>query len=132
MTRTVTLVEVAFTRAGDKGDTSDVSLFARTAEVYPHLVEQVTAERVKQLYGELVLGNVSRYEVPNVWALKFVMERALGGGGPASLRADNLGKAVGGALLRLEVEVPQELASQLAPRPRPPDDPYRDAGWVVR
>ena len=128
----VQLVEVAFARAGDKGDISDVSLFARTAEVYPHLVEQVTVERVKALYGDLVLGDVARYEVPNVWALKFVMQRALGGGGPSSLRADNLGKAMGGALLRLDIELPDQLARQLLPRRRPPRDPYAGAPWVVR
>ena len=128
----VLLADVAFARAGDKGDISDVSLFARTAEVYPHLVEQVTAERVKELYGDLVGGDVTRYEVPNVEALKFVLRDALGGGGPSSLRADNLGKAMGGALLRLEIDLPDDLARRLTPRPKPPDDPYTDAAWVVR
>ena len=130
--RQVQLVEVAFARAGDKGDTSDVSLFARSAELYPHLVEQVTVERVKELYGEMVRGEVTRFEVPNVWALKFVMEGALGGGGPTSLRADNLGKALGGALLRLQIAVPDELAVALTPRGRPPTDPYDGAAWLVR
>ena len=66
-------------------------------------------------FGGLVQGTVVRHEVPNVWALKFVMDHALGGGGPQSLRADNLGKTLGGALLRLEIDVPDDVAAA-APR----------------
>jgi len=125
------LADLAFTRAGDKGDTSDVTLFAPDREVYELLAEQVTAERVKQLYGALVRGPVTRYEVPNVLALKFVLEQALGGGGPSSLRADNLGKAMGGALLRLSVEVPDELDARVGVRQHPPRNPYAGREWVV-
>jgi hypothetical protein len=125
------LADIAFTRAGDKGDISDVTLFAPDAEVYKLLADQVTAVRVKELYADLVRGDVTRYEVPNVFALKFVLERALGGGGPSSLRADNLGKAMGGPLLRLEVDIPDLMAQRLGPRPAPPDDPYAGQGWVV-
>lgn len=125
------LADLAFTRAGDKGDISDVSLFAPDREVYELLRDQVTVDRVKQVYGSLVLGAVTRYEVPNVLALKFVLEDALGGGGPSSLRADNLGKAMGGPLLRLEVEVPQELDQRLGVRPAPPRIPYAEQEWVV-
>lgn len=126
------LADLAFTRAGDKGDISDVALFAPDREIYDLLVEQVTVERVKKCYGDLVAGDVTRYEVPNVLALKFVLTQALGGGGPSSLRADNLGKAMGGPLLRLTVEVPDELDARLGSRGRPPRDPYADQQWVVR
>jgi hypothetical protein len=126
------LGEIAFTRAGDKGDISDVSLFAPDRETYDLFVEQVTAERVKECYGSLVHGDVTRYEVPNVLALKFVMEQALGGGGPSSLRADNLGKAMGGPLLRLTVEVPTDLNEKLGPRRAPERDPHQGDEWVVR
>jgi hypothetical protein len=126
------LGEIAFTRAGDKGDISDVSLFAPDRETYDLLVEQVTAERVKECYGSLVLGDVTRYEVPNVLALKFVLEQALGGGGPSSLRADNLGKAMGGPLLRLTVDVPAALDEKLGPRRAPGRDPHQGDEWVVR
>ena len=126
------LADLAFTRAGDKGDISDVSLFAPDRETYDLLVEQVTPERVKELYGSLVLGAVTRYEVPNVLALKFVLEQALGGGGPSSLRADNLGKAMGGPLLRLTVEVPAALDGNLGPRRAPSRDPHQGDQWVVR
>src|SRR5688500_2901946 len=125
------LADVAFTRAGDKGDISDVTVFAPSAEVYDLIVEQVSAERVKECYGDLVTGAVTRYEVANVLAVKFVMEGALGGGGPSSLRADNLGKAMGGAVLRLTVDVPGALLERLGERAAPPRDPYRDSAWVV-
>lgn len=126
------LAELAFTRAGDKGDTSDVTLFAPDAEVYDLLADQVTAARVKVGYGDLVSGEVTRYEVPNVLALKFVLTMALGGGGPSSLRADNLGKAMGGPLLRLTVQVPDDLAARIGRRPQTARDPYADQPWVVR
>jgi hypothetical protein len=71
----------------------------------------------------MVSGDVTRYEVPNVLALNFVLRGALGGGGPRSLRSDALGKTLGGALVRLEVDVPDELAARRAPRP--------DVGWAV-
>ena len=125
------LADLAFTRAGDKGDISDVTLFAPDAEVYDLLVGQVNAERVKDCYGDLVSGEVTRYEVPNVLALKFVLTKALGGGGPSSLRADNLGKAMGGPLLRLTVEVPDDLAGRIGQRPQPARNPYADQRWVV-
>jgi hypothetical protein len=131
----VKLAEIAVARAGDKGDRSDLGLFAPAGPhldaVYEVLEREVTAERVKALFGDFVLGEVTRYEAPNVHGLKFVMERALGGGGPRSLRADNLGKALGGALLRLEVEVPDELLERLGPRHAAPRDPYADASWRV-
>ena len=102
-------------RSGDKGDISDLSLFADDEAAYEVIRSEVTAERVAAHFGGLVQGTVVRHEVPNVWALKFVMDHALGGGGPQSLRADNLGKTLGGALLRLEIDVPDDVAAA-APR----------------
>lgn len=125
------LAGLAFTRAGDKGDISDVTLFAPSRALYDLFVEQVTVARVQRCYGSLVRGTVTRYEVPNVLALKFVLEAALGGGGPSSLRADNLGKAMGGPLLRLTVDVPNDILSAVE-AVRPPRDPYADDDWVVR
>lgn len=114
----IRLRELCGTRAGDKGDTANVALFAYDRAAYEAIRAEVTAERVKEHFGELVRGRVRRYEMPNVLALNFVMEGALGGGGPRSLRSDNLGKTLGGALLRLEIEVPDEIAAA-APRRRP-------------
>ncbi|MCJ7439472.1 MAG: hypothetical protein MUP97_17170 [Acidimicrobiia bacterium] len=116
MTR-LRLHELCGYRAGDKGDISNVALFADDAEVYDVIVREVTAERVKQHFGTFVTGTVVRYEAANVLALNFVMQGALGGGGPRTLRSDSLGKALGGALVRLEIEVPDALADRRAPRP---------------
>jgi len=110
-------------RAGDKGDISNVALFAPDAAVYDVVRAELTAARVKAHFGALVRGRVDRYEAPNVRALNFVLHDALGGGGPQSLRADNLGKTLGGALVRLELEVPDALADR---RARPPD-----VGWAT-
>jgi hypothetical protein len=117
MTTKLALRELCGYRAGDKGDTADVAVFAYHDEVYALLVAQVTAEKVRALFGSMVRGEVLRYEAPNVLALNFVLRGALGGGGPKSLRSDNLGKTLGGALMRLEIEVPDELASLRRSRP---------------
>jgi hypothetical protein len=114
----IQLRDLCATRAGDKGDISNVAIFAYDRAAYDALVEAVTAEKVKAHFGSMVQGDVARYEAPNVLALNFVMQRALGGGGPRSLRSDNLGKTMGGALLRLEVDVPDDVATS-APRRRP-------------
>jgi hypothetical protein len=115
----IQLRELCGTRAGDKGDISNVALFAPDAAAYDAIRQQVTTERVREHFGALVTGRVDRYEAPNLLALNFVMHGALGGGGPRSLRSDNLGKTLGGALLRLEIDVPDEVAAA-APRRRPP------------
>jgi hypothetical protein len=108
-------------RSGDKGDISDVSLFADSEEAYEVILREVTADRVKTHFGDLVKGTVERFGARNVLALKFVMHEALGGGAPRSLRSDNLGKTHGAALLRMWVEVPDDVAAA-APRNgrRPP------------
>ena len=106
-------------RSGDKGDISDLSLFADDEAAYEAIREAVTADRVKAHFGDLVLGSVERYEARNVLALKFVMHEALGGGAPRSLRADNLGKTLGAALLRMEIDVPDAVAKN-ASRQRAP------------
>lgn len=111
-------------RAGDKGDTSDVALFAYDDAGYELIVAEVTAARVKAHFGSLVHGEVIRYEAANVRALNFVLRAALGGGGPKSLRSDNLGKTMGGALVRMEIDVPDEVATALTRRARP------DVSWA--
>ena len=102
-------------RSGDKGDRSDLTIFADDPAAYDAIRAAVTAEVVAAHFDSMIEGPVTRYEVPNVWGLKFVMEGALGGGGPRSLRSDNLGKTLGAALLRLQVEVPDAVATR-APR----------------
>ena len=111
------LRELCGYRAGDKADIANVAIFADDDESYAVIVAEVTAERVKAHFGAMVRGRVDRYEAPNVRALNFVMHDALGGGGPRTLRADNLGKTLGGALVRLEIEVPESMAQRRRARP---------------
>ena len=120
-TVTAQLRDLCGVRSGDKGDISDLTLFADDEATYQFLCATVTTEKVKAHFGSVALGDVVRYEAPNVWALKFVLDRALGGGGPLSLRSDNLGKTLGGALLRLRVDAPSALvaASKRAGRRAP-------------
>jgi len=103
---------VAQARSGDKGNTCDLGLFAKTAEMYEVFKKEVTAEKVKEHFSPLVKGDVDRYEVDSIFGLKFVLEDALGGGAPSSLRTDNLGKSFGSNLLRMEIEVPEELLTE--------------------
>jgi len=105
------LSQIAHSRSGDKGDISNVGLIAIHPRHYTLLLREVTASRVKGHFGPLVLGKVTRYELPNLGALNFVMEQALDGGGTISLRTDAQGKTHGAALLTMEIEVePDELA----------------------
>jgi hypothetical protein len=99
------LVELAHARSGDKGDIADISLFAPDLEIYDLLAREVTAERVKMHFAGIITGNVERFEVSNVLALKFVLHGALDGGASRSLRSDSLGKSLSSALLRMEIEV---------------------------
>jgi hypothetical protein len=115
------LRELCGYRAGDKGDIANVALFADDDLTYDVLLREVTPERVKEHFGAMVQGRVDRYEARNVLALNFVLHDALGGGGPRSLRSDNLGKTLGGALVRLQIDVPEALAQRRRPRP--------DVGW---
>jgi hypothetical protein len=98
------LREIAHSRTGDKGNSSNISVIAYRAEHYPLLLQQVTAERVKAHFGGVVEGEVVRYELPNIAALNFVMSRALGGGVTRSLALDAHGKSLSSALLDLDIQ----------------------------
>ena len=101
----VPLSQIAHTRSGDKGDMSNIGVIAWRMEDYPILVREVTVERVKQHFGEMVKGEVERFELPNLGALNFLLHEALDGGGTLSLRIDAQGKNMGSALLAMEVEL---------------------------
>lgn len=100
------LHELAHSRTGDKGNTLNISLICYDAQHYEHLRREVTAERVKALLGEVVLGDVKRYELPRLAAFNFVLGNALGGGVTRSLALDAHGKSMSSALLNLEVTAP--------------------------
>jgi len=101
----VPLARIAHARSGDKGDLSNIGVIAREERWYPILVREVTAERVKAHFGDLVRGRVERYELPNLGALNFLLYEALDGGGTISLRTDAQGKTFGAGLLNLEIEM---------------------------
>ncbi|MCG6989742.1 MAG: hypothetical protein LJF06_16405 [Gemmatimonadetes bacterium] len=123
MTR-VRLVQLAHARSGDKGDSANIGVVAYDETLYPLLVEQVSAERVKEHFGTWVTGPVTRYELPNLCALNFVLRGALDGGGTVSLRTDAQGKVLSAALLRMEIEVPDDVAARTAGWGRVPE------GWT--
>ena len=109
----VSLLKLAHARSGDKGDTANVGLIALNEQIYPVLVREVTAERVKQHFGEIVKGDVERFELPNLGALNFLLHESLGGGGTRSLMTDAQGKTFSTALLRMNIDGPDEEAAQL-------------------
>ena len=109
----VQLVKLAHARSGDKGDTANVGLIALRDEYYPLLVREVTAEAVKKHFGEIVKGDVERFELPNLGALNFLLHESLGGGGTLSLMTDAQGKTFSTALLRMFIDVPDADAAAL-------------------
>lgn len=105
----IPLSQIAHTRSGDKGDTCNIGVIAYEERHYPILVREVTPERVKRHFGNLVRGHVERFELPNLGALNFLLHGALGGGGAVSLRTDAQGKTFGAALLSLEIDGREQL-----------------------
>jgi len=106
---TVPLSELAHARSGDKGDTANIGVIARAPEIYPWLVATLSAKRVKQHFAGICKGDVERFEVPNLWALNFLLGESLGGGGTVSLRLDAQGKTLSHALLAMPVRVSRAL-----------------------
>jgi len=105
----IRLLAIAHARSGDKGDTANVGVIARLPEYYPVLVKYLTAERVRAHFAGIVLGRVERFELPNLGALNFLLHNALGGGGTLSLKNDAQGKTLGSAMLRMELEIDEQL-----------------------
>jgi hypothetical protein len=112
----VRLAQIAHARSGDKANRADIGLFAWDEAGYAILAAYVTSERVAAHFAHLLAADpapdaaalaarVARFDLPNLLALKFVLDGALDGGAAASLRSDNLGKTIGAQLLRMEIEV---------------------------
>jgi hypothetical protein len=112
MKRRIHLLEICHGRSGDKGDTANVGLIAREERFYPFIREVVTADRVWTHFAGIVRGSVERFELENLWALNFLLHEALGGGGTRTLRNDAQGKTLAAALLRMEVEIDEELLTK--------------------
>ncbi len=114
----IPLARIAHARSGDKADWVDFGLFAWNEAGYRLIEREVTAERVQAHFSPWLPGEVEAWPLPNILALKFVLKGALQGGGARNLRLDNLGKAMAGALLRLEITVTQEELDQALSAPR--------------
>src|ERR1041385_773521 len=112
----VQLLKLAHAPPGGKGDTANVGLIALSDEIYPILVREVTAERVKQHFKGVCHGEVERFELPNLGALNFLLQESLGGGGTLSLMTDAQGKTFSTALLRMEIELSDTEAADLGNR----------------
>lgn len=97
------LRDLAVARSGDKGDVLNIAVIAHDHEAYQRIADFVTADRVREFFGDWVHGPVHRHDLPTIEAFNFVLYQAIGGGVARSLRIDSLGKAMGLALLRLEV-----------------------------
>jgi hypothetical protein len=108
-------MRIAHARSGDKGDTANLGLIGRSPECYAWLREHLTSELVKVWFAGVCHGKVERHAVPNLWALNFLLEESLGGGGTRSLSIDAQGKTLSQALLRCEVEIPAALLATIHP-----------------
>ena len=111
----VCLMEIAHARSGDKGDMVNIGLIGRSPECYVWLRENITSEKVNDWFHSLCKGQVHRYCVPHLWALNFLLEQSLGGGGTMSLQIDAQGKTFSQALLRCEVDIPEVLLTTILP-----------------
>ncbi|MGQ2992366.1 AtuA-related protein [Variovorax sp.] len=98
---------LAHSRSGDKGNIFNVGVFAYEPAFHPHLVEQLTAEKVKAFYK--VAERVDRHVADNIHGMNFVLHGALAGGVSRTLALDNYGKAMSSVILRIDIEVPPEI-----------------------
>ena len=115
-----TLRDIAYARSGDKGSSANVAVFGRSPAAYRWLRGHLTAAVVENHFKPLGVGAVTRYDVPNLEALNFVLPGILAGGGSRSLRIDAQGKALGMALLELPVDAPVDLRKDQVAQPNKP------------
>ena len=101
----IKLIDIASARSGDKNNICNIGVMANSPQDYPTLKKHLTAEVVKNHFGELIKGKVERYEWDSIESLNFICHEALDGGGSRSLRMDTLGKNFSSHLLRLELDI---------------------------
>ena len=108
-TRRIRLFEIAHARSGDKGDAGNVGVIARDERFYPVLLQELTIDAVKKHFEGICFGPVERFELPNIGALNFILHNTLGGGGTVSLKNDAQGKTLSSAMLRMEIDIDDDL-----------------------
>ena len=113
-TATIKLEQLATARSGDKGDHANIGVVADSRPAYQFLVDELTSQRVAEFFSWLDPSEVRRFELPNVWALNFVLYNVLGGGASQSLRIDTQGKLLGTAILELPLPAPPNVDDILA------------------
>ena len=111
----ILLHRMAHARTGDKGNHSNISLYAYRPDDFPLLVEQITEQRVAELFAARRPTSVRRYLLPNLHGMNFVLENVLDGGVNDSLNLDMHGKALSSLLLTLEVTVEDAAAYERPP-----------------
>lgn len=104
-----TLREIAHSRSGEKGNGSNVSVIAYRMEDYPLLAQAVTVDAVRALYGPITKGRITRYLVPAIGAMNFVLEDVLEGGRSRTLAFEESGKALSSLMLTLPLDVPDDV-----------------------
>jgi hypothetical protein len=105
----VTLHRLAHGRTGDKGDRSNISVFAYRTEAFPYIVEQLTEARVAEAFRHRRPSAVKRYLLPKLHGMNFVLDGVLDGGVNDSLNLDTHGKSLVFLVLEIEIELPAEL-----------------------
>lgn len=106
---TVPLARLAWLRSGDKGDKSNIGVAARKADFMPYIWAAVKEAVIRERFDHFIDGNIERWYLPGSHAMNILMDRALGGGGMASLRNDAQGKSFGQILAVMPVAVPSAL-----------------------
>jgi hypothetical protein len=105
----IQLLQIAHARSGDKGDTANIGVIARKPEYYHLLDKYLTVEKVSAHFEGICLGKIERFDLPNLGALNFLLHHALGGGGTKSLKNDAQGKTLSSVMLRMELEIEEEV-----------------------
>ncbi len=100
------LRDLAYARSGDKGDTCNIGVLARSPMAYAWLKKELTQNKVRQFFKGICKGKVIRFELDNLEALNFLLEETLGGGGTRSLMIDPQGKTLSQALLQMPLQIP--------------------------
>ncbi|MGE5314260.1 MAG: hypothetical protein ACM3Q4_06175 [Acidobacteriota bacterium] len=107
---TIQLIQIAHARSGDKGDTANIGVIARSMRFYPILEKYLTAERVREYFKGICQGDVERFELPNLGALNFLLHASLGGGGTTSLKNDAQGKTLASVMLRMRLTIDEDIS----------------------
>lgn len=106
----IQLIQIAHARSGDKGDTANIGVIARSMRFYPILKKYLTIERVREQFEGICFGEIERFELPNLGAMNFLLHNALGGGGTTSLKNDAQGKTLSSVMLRMHLKIEEDIS----------------------